>query len=147
MAVEYILTYVLQFFGQKDGCLDRNCPFLHDREAVLADRNQILEKRRETFDYKHKPTVRQQMTRYYAVLDRVAGNNEKLRAEIENSEQIDRDVGSDRAYCANMRCMKPWKKNVDRKPLKACQGCKYTMYCSVSALELLLYCSYACVSA
>lgn len=52
--------------------------------------------------------------------------------------QIGQDVGGDRAYCANPRCMRPWKKDEDKKPLKACKGCKYTMYCSVSASELLV---------
>jgi hypothetical protein len=117
-----------------DGCLNRDCAFLHDRDAVLADRDQILEKRRKTFNYKHRPTYRQQMTRYVSVVDCVAGNDDALRAEIRGSEQMYQDVVSDRAYCANVRYMKPWKKGEDRKPLRACKRCKYTMNCSVSAL-------------
>jgi hypothetical protein len=124
------------FFGQKDGCMDRNCPFLHDREAFLADRADILEKRRGRFkNYKHQPTTRQHLNRYHSVLDCIAGNDEAVRAQM--NEQVNRDVGQDRAYCANPRCMKPWKKDEDRKLLKACKGCKYTMYCSVSALGSL----------
>jgi hypothetical protein len=120
---QHKLTNALQFFGQKDGCLDLNCPFLHDREAVLADRKQMLEKRRETFDYKHRPTVHQQMTRYHSVLNCMAGNDKALRAEIEKSEQIDEEVANDRAYCANPQM------DEDRKPLKVCKRCKYTLYC------------------
>jgi hypothetical protein len=117
------------FFGQKDGCLDRNCPFLHDREAVLADRAHILQQRRKRLkNYKHQPTTRQQLGRYHSVLDCIAGNNEALRTEMD--AQVSNDIGGDRAYCANRRCMRPWKKDEDRKPLKACKGCKYTMYCS-----------------
>lgn len=133
MAIE-MYSNVMQFFGQKDGCLDRDCPFLHDREAVLADRARILQNRRERFHYKHAPTVRQHLNRHESVLNCVAGQNEALRREIDESGCIDRDMAGDRAYCANPRCMKPWRKSEDKKPLKACKGCKYTMYCSVSAM-------------
>ena len=139
-----------QFFGQKDGCLDQNCPFLHDRDAALANRAMILENRRKTFNnYKHRPTKRQKMSRYLGVLDCVAGNDEALRADIEHSGRVDRDIGQDRAYCANPRCMKPWKEGEDRKPLKSCKRCKFTMYCSVSTFKLgsLYYCSYTSASA
>jgi hypothetical protein len=64
------LTNVAQFFAQKDGCLDQNCPFCHDREAVFAVRAQILETRRQRFTRgKHEATPRQQLARYHAVLD------------------------------------------------------------------------------
>jgi hypothetical protein len=122
----------IQFFGQKDGCLDRNCPFLHDREVVLADRAEIIKRRRETLSrYKRIPTVRQQMSRYVHVLHMMAGNDSVLRAEIRQSKQIDRAIANDRAYCGNPRCMRPWITD-QKNPLKACTGCKYTMYCSVS---------------
>ena len=75
---------------------------LHDRDAVLAERNKVLEKRWKNFDYKHKPTVRQQMTRYHSMLDCVAGNNEAFRADMEKSEEIDMGISTDRAYCANI---------------------------------------------
>src|ERR1700720_4107966 len=124
----------LQFFGQKDGCLNQNCPFSHDRETLLAHRKQILEKRRESFDYKQRPTVRQQLMRFHSVLDCVAGDDEALRNRLES--KVDQSMMKDRAYCANPRCMKPWKKGDDKKLLKACGRCKYTMYCSVSVSEL-----------
>jgi hypothetical protein len=130
-----LLMSAPQFFGQKYGCLNQNCPFLHDRAAVLADRSRVLEERRKTFDYKHKPTARQQWTRYFAVMNTMTGNDEALRAQIEKSEEIDRGLERTRAFCANMRCMKPWLQEESTGPLKSCKGCKYTMYCSVSALE------------
>ena len=43
-----LLTDVLRFFGTKDGCLDQNCPFLHDRDAVLAVRGRVIENRKKT---------------------------------------------------------------------------------------------------
>lgn len=123
----------LQFFGQKNGCLDQNCPFLHDRETVLAYRAQLLEDRRaRIMDTKYSPTSRQSVTRYHSFLNCVAGSDEALRAQIAGA--VDLDVGKDRAYCANPRCMKPWKKGEKTKPLKACQRCKFTMYCSVSCI-------------
>ena len=128
-----ILTIAPQFFGQKDGCLNRNCPFLHNRDAVLADRAHILEERRKRVsDYKHAPTVRQHLTRYHSVLDCVAGPDRALRDQIAESRVVDKGMAGDRAYCANPRCLKPWKKDEVKKPLKACKGCKMTMYCSVS---------------
>jgi hypothetical protein len=104
---------------------------------VLADRKQILDKRRSDFRYKDYPTVRQQLLRYHSVLDCVAGEDEALRAKIEESGEVDRTMGGDRAYCANPRCMKPWKKGDNKKLLKACGRCKYTMYCSVSVPGLV----------
>ena len=67
---------------------------------LLAERNKVLEKRLKNFD--HKPTVRQQMSRYHSMLDCVAGNNEALRADREKSEEIDMGISTDRAYCANI---------------------------------------------
>lgn len=135
-----VLTSAPQFFGQKDGCLDRNCPFLHDREAVLADRNRILQDRRERLSHtKHSPTTRQHLNRYHGVLDAMAGNDETLRARFEESKQVDGMMKGDRAYCTNQRCMKPWKQGEPRKPLKRCTGCKIAMYCSVSCI-LSPYC-------
>lgn len=149
MAVrDLFLTIFPQFFGQKDGCLDRNCPFLHDREAVLADRSQILEDRRQRLShYKHTPNTRQHLTRYHGVLDAVAGNNEALRTSMEDSKQVNDMLAGDRAYCANRGCMKPWKEGEVRKPLKACKGCKTTMYCSVSSFVPRCYRSHVCASA
>jgi len=117
------------FFGQKYGCMDQNCPFFHDREAVLAYRAQLLEDRQKRIKRtKHSPTWHQNVTRYHSVLNCMAGNNESLRAQMEGI--VDQDVGKDRAYCANPRCMKPWKKGEKTKPLMACRRCKFTMYCS-----------------
>jgi hypothetical protein len=119
------------FLGQKDGCLDRNCPFLHEHEAVLAYRAQLLEDRRERIMLtKHQPTWRQNINRYHSILDNMAGGDEALRTEIADSNVVDRDLGKYRAYCANPRCMKPWKKDGKVKPLKACKRCKFTFYCS-----------------
>ena len=114
--------------------MDQSCPFLHDRDTVLEDRNEILEKRRETFRYKQSPTYRQLIFREILVLNALAGDDEALKAEIEKSGQLEKDLRRDRAYCANMQCLKPWKKGEDN-PLKACARCKYTMYCSVSVME------------
>jgi hypothetical protein len=119
------------FFGQKDGCLDQNCPFLHDRETALAVRAQILKTRRQRVTRgKYEPTERQRIARYHAVLDCMSGGDEALRAKIAQSRQVNGDIGEDRAYCANPRCMKPWKKGENRKLLKACKRCKFTMCCS-----------------
>jgi hypothetical protein len=135
-----------QFFGQRDGCLDRNCPFLHDREATLADRAQIIKLRRMRFDYKHRPSELQHMARCNTILNLVSGGDKVLRQQFAESyePEIRRDMEKDRAYCANQACMRPWKKG-EKNPLRACKGCKYTMYCSVSAFGSLDSKSYSAV--
>jgi hypothetical protein len=116
--------------------LDRDCPFLHDREAVLAERNRIVEGRRETFRYKQRPTYRQSIFREILVLRRIAGSNEALYDEIEKSGKVREDLKQDKAYCSNLQCMKPWKKGMKNNPLKSCTRCKWTLYCSVSMFGL-----------
>ena len=98
------------------------------------------------FGTKRQPTYRQALFRHALVLNAIAGNDEALRAEIRESGQLEKDLRRDRAYCANMQCMKPWKKGEDN-PLKACAGCKYTMYCSVSVLESVRIVTYICATA
>jgi len=58
----------------------------------------------------------------------MAGPDEALRAAIGDSKVVKEGMAGDRAYGTNPRCMKPWKKGEIRKPLKACKGCKITMY-------------------
>ena len=41
---------------------------------------------------------------------------------IWRSQAIDMGINTDRAYCANIRCMKPWKNGERRNPLKVCQA-------------------------
>jgi hypothetical protein len=125
-----------QFFGQSEGCLDRNCPFLHDREATLFDRAEVLEKRRKTFDPKYRPNFRQVTTRQCLMVDLLSGGNEDLKDAMLESEQLDEDAYEHKAYCANIRCMMPWKKG-ETNPLKACTGCVFTLYCSVRWLPTL----------
>jgi hypothetical protein len=132
--LDHILTNAQQFFGRQGGCLDQSCPFLHDRDAVLADRKRIIEQRREKIErYKHHPTYRQSIVREAYIIAAMAGGNKTLRAKIEKSGMVRKDLMNDRAYCANMNCLKPWKKGMEN-PLKACKRCKFTMYCSVSSL-------------
>jgi hypothetical protein len=123
----------VKWFGRQIGCLVKNCPYLHDRAAVMANRRAVLDKRRATFDYKHKPTPGQQRVRMNLLLDREAGLRENFqrRKELVDSGWISEQMKGDRAYCANPKCMKPWKEE-EQNPLKACAGCKFAMYCSVS---------------
>jgi hypothetical protein len=138
----------LQSFGQSDGCLDRNCPFLHDREATLADRARIIELRKMRFDYKHRPSEKEYMARYNNILNLVTSGDQALREQFAESYQpeVRQILEMERAYCANRECMRPWRKG-EKNPLKACKGCKYTMYCSVSVSGSLGYESYMSTSA
>jgi hypothetical protein len=89
---DHMLTNTQQFFGHRGGCLDQSCSFLHDRAAVLAERNRIIEERRAKFEYyKHRPTYRQSIFRQVYVLAAIAGGNETLRAEIEKSGVVEED--------------------------------------------------------
>ncbi|KIM85105.1 hypothetical protein PILCRDRAFT_87369 [Piloderma croceum F 1598] len=49
------------FFGREAGCMDKKCPFLHDRDAVLTNRAQVLATRRATFN--SKITLKQRFAR------------------------------------------------------------------------------------
>jgi hypothetical protein len=135
----------LQFFGQREGCLDRNCPFSHDSKAALDDRANVLEQRRSRFNYKHCPPEHQYRARYRGLLDHLSGGDKGIREQFSNSPELRRDLEMDRAYCANPQCMKPWKKG-EKNPLKACKGCKYTMYCSVSVLGSMYSKSYTFIA-
>ncbi|KII96193.1 hypothetical protein PLICRDRAFT_35140 [Plicaturopsis crispa FD-325 SS-3] len=118
------------FFGREAGCLDPDCPFLHDRDAVLASRERVLAARRKQFDYKRKPTPHQVMARQRLLLSRHAGTDHARRDAMLTSGWVDRETKGDKAYCANPECLEPWKESQEHSPLKACTGCKFTMYCS-----------------
>ena len=102
---------------QKDGCSDRNCPLLHDRDAVLANRSRVLENRRKTFHHKQRPSYRQCLLRSVYLLQCVAENDEALEAKFPQSEQCREIFRGNGSYCANPQCMKPWRKADDKNPL------------------------------
>ncbi|KAF8584441.1 hypothetical protein K439DRAFT_1346235 [Ramaria rubella] len=121
------------FFGREAGCMDGNCPFLHDKMAVQENRARVLAKRREKFD--GKPTARQWMDRRRILLNTMAGNDPTARGNLSDSGRLDEIQKDELAYCANPQCLKPWKRQDEVCPLQRCQKCKFTMYCSASTLR------------
>jgi hypothetical protein len=81
-----------KFFGRPSECLDKNCPFLHDRDAILADGNRILRKRRQTLNYKYHLTYLQSHLSYASILKTIASDDEALQAEIRDSGDLEKHV-------------------------------------------------------
>jgi hypothetical protein len=80
-----ISSYALRkFFGREAGCMDKKCPFLHDRDAVLANRAQVLATRRATFNSKITPKQRFARER---MLVAEAGQDPARRSEFMRSER------------------------------------------------------------
>jgi hypothetical protein len=120
-----------KFFGRESGCVDKDCSFLHDRDAVLANRAQVLAKQRETFDSKITP--RQRFARQRMLVDEV-GSDPARRKEFMQSakyKQAEKNEKNVQACCANPKCLKPSFESQENSPLLACSKCKFTFYCSV----------------
>jgi hypothetical protein len=114
--------------------MDKNCPFLHDRDAVLANRAQVLAKRRETFDSKITP--KQRFARQRMLVAEAGQDPARRRAfmQSERYKQVEENEKNVLACCANTSCLKPWLESQENSPLQACSKCKFTYYCSVCIL-------------
>jgi len=128
------LSDATQFFGREAGCMDKDCPFLHDRDAVLANRAQVLAKRRETFDLKITP--KQRYARERRQVDESGQDPQRRSAFMQTAEfkQWRENEKNLRACCANTKCLKPWFGSQENCPLQVCSKCKFTFYCSVYIL-------------
>jgi hypothetical protein len=104
-SVVYVLMNTQQFFGTKDGCLNQNCPFLHNCEAVLGYHAPLLKKRLQRLSHRRTPTWRQHVAQYHSVLDCISGGDKALRSEIEALGQVDQAMTGDQGYCTNLRCL------------------------------------------
>jgi hypothetical protein len=114
--------------------LDKDCPFLHDRAAVLTNRAKVLAKRRETFHSKITP--KQRFARERMIMAE-AGEDQRRRETFMQSTRYEQAMKNEKeivACCANTACLKPWLKSEEDCPLQACSKCKFTFYCSVYLL-------------
>ena len=118
--------------------MDKDCPFLHDRDAVLVNRAKVLATRRETFDSKITPKqrfARERMLVAEAGTDPVRRREFMESARYKQAQENERNV---RACCANPSCLKPWFGSQEDSPLQACSKCKFTFYCSVRTYSRLM---------
>ena len=118
--------------------MDKKCPFLHDRDAVLANRAQVLATRRATFNSKITPKQRFARER---MLVAEAGHDPAHRSEFMQTERYEQAVENERnvrACCANPDCLKPWFESEQYSPLLVCSKCKFTFYCSVRSYSCLI---------
>lgn len=115
----------LKWFGQLEGCLIPDCPYLHDLKRITEARASILSRRRSKLKaYKHTPSPN-------INLERLA-SWESLRMEGETREMFEMRIEDEQAHCANPKCNHPWSKTDKVCPLKACSVCTVSLYCSVS---------------
>ncbi|KLO11667.1 hypothetical protein SCHPADRAFT_855020 [Schizopora paradoxa] len=129
-------------FGTLTGCMDIDCPFLHDEEMFRERRNKILASRRKAL---FEPTPKQRfqhMQKTYKSKKKPSRNESALVATLDDLDGDDGDETDDeetkikvprvRHFCANMECMKPWlRKQNDVAVLQKCARCQWTFYCSV----------------
>lgn len=138
--------YGLQYFARASGCLNGDCPFLHDEFATKNARERVVEGRRESM---LGPTDKQIMVYTLRRMnDYALAHNidlyKKLSDDIEDDDpevneqqfkELDNEltVTRARAFCANPSCGKPWLFSEEKSPLKACSRCRWASYCSVSS--------------
>ncbi|KLO20425.1 hypothetical protein SCHPADRAFT_897709 [Schizopora paradoxa] len=132
------------YFAQAPGCLDSDCPFLHDEEMSRGHRSRILAARRKTL---LEPTPKQRfhhIQRTYnqgtyssrdssalALMKSLSLNGFNHGDDTED-EETKIKVPRVRHFCANTECMKPWlRKHKGDPPLRKCAKCLWTFYCSV----------------
>lgn len=101
------------------GCMDGECPFLHDEEMFRKRREKILAARRKAL---FEPTPRQRIlcTQKYEFAMNGMSPDDTIRH-----------------FCANEECAEPWlgksNKGDSDQVFQKCARCQWTYYCSVSA--------------
>ncbi|KAI0056605.1 hypothetical protein BV25DRAFT_1832020 [Artomyces pyxidatus] len=123
------------FFAQKSGCLDPQCPFLHDEELCREDRRAVLRERRKDLD---KPSLRElhmrkdsKLQAYHTIHPPSSWNSldqlvvETIEAEPDQVAKI----------CWNVRCLKvqykePYESKSEVMIKFRCKRCKTAWYCS-----------------
>lgn len=140
----FLFLLSTQFFARESGCLDNDCPFLHDEEMFRERRNAVLELRREAL---FAPTPKQRMQHMQRIMkeertalsmldDLTLNDTHDDDDEDDQTEDEETKVRVPRVkhFCANSDCLKPWfRKDKGQPPLQNCAKCKWTFYCSVRA--------------
>ncbi|CAL1705862.1 unnamed protein product [Somion occarium] len=125
------------FFAREAGCLDPICPFLHDEEACIRVREEVLEARRQEL---RRPTTRDLTQQYLVESTRIRSSRPSTlssRSFDDPDPDIDRlwdDNDNVEKICSNPLCLKvQWKQpaaRVDNPSMMLCSRCKVTHYCS-----------------
>lgn len=142
---------LLQFFARAVGCLDPECPFLHDKEPCIRDRERVLQARRESL--RNGPCPRILGTRergivraYYdsrGISDSDLDNpNEPAadrRRRHEDLQKIFEETANVEQVCHNLGYLKarmkprPGTGEDEDIQMFQCSRCTIATYCSVSA--------------
>lgn len=140
-------TVPCMFFARESGCLDNDCPFLHDEEMFRERRNAVLELRREAL---FAPTPKQRMQHMQRIMkeertalsmldDLTLNDTHDDDDEDDQTEDEETKVRVPRVkhFCANSDCLKPWfRKDKGQPPLQNCAKCKWTFYCSTKCQKI-----------
>ncbi|KAI0042787.1 hypothetical protein FA95DRAFT_531147 [Auriscalpium vulgare] len=135
------------FFARESGCLDTECPFLHDEARCRWDREKVLEARRRVLG---RPTGRDISLR--TIRELAAAHARQPLAVVRSrtgvhsrtigdSDDDDDDPDAARIHeesrhikniCANPKCLAVRMRGQSREELelKVCTGCHATYYCS-----------------
>ncbi|TCD71845.1 hypothetical protein EIP91_003188 [Steccherinum ochraceum] len=127
-----------QFFAREAGCLDPECPFLHDAEACMREREAVLNERRMKLD---QVTSRESMNWYKKESGQLWDQFPQLKKRfmdgkrIPEEDRIRADQRRIRRVCANPECLAVhWKEPVPegrtQVDMRRCSRCAVTYYCS-----------------
>ncbi|KAI0056597.1 hypothetical protein BV25DRAFT_1813747, partial [Artomyces pyxidatus] len=126
------------FFARESGCLDPNCPFLHDEEQCRKDRQAVLRDRRYSITRIpiREVSMRQaeQMNAYNAkypdrTLDDIEDDDPELTAI--NLEPFKIDAICWNPACLRVRFKEPYEHESEVSKISRCKRCTIASYCSV----------------
>ncbi|VDB98890.1 unnamed protein product [Peniophora sp. CBMAI 1063] len=137
-----------QFFARESGCLDPECPFRHNKDSALRDREKILTARRNALNRPSSLALREyQQREIKALLRRTGMTMNELLGMNDDGDLEDDDDGDGplhpehqkilddshriRAICENTGCTNlMWKGEGDTTEMAKCAKCKAVRYCS-----------------
>ncbi|GJE93367.1 zinc finger MYND domain-containing protein [Phanerochaete sordida] len=141
------------FFAREAGCLNPQCPFLHDREACERDRARVLAKRRVQLG---KPSMRElgllekrALNEYRAskAADAPQDTDEALAVTLFKDDDEDEEVDPEvykifedsrkvRRICGNPECLRTRTKQGEDIKMLQCSKCQVATYCSAECQKV-----------
>ena len=143
-----------QFFACKSGCLDPQCPFLHNKDKAQKKRENVLTERRNSINRPSPKAIQDYQNREAAALMKRTGMSMYQLLGVNSEEEMD-TAGDDvplypeyqkiledahqriRAMCGRPGCMSVWWKG-EEETMGKCSKCKVTRYCSVRSYPLMV---------
>ncbi|TCD71843.1 hypothetical protein EIP91_003186 [Steccherinum ochraceum] len=127
------------YFATEDGCAVPGCEYLHDKEACMRDREDVLNQRRIKLD---EVTLRESMYWYDKQMIKVWRRDPELEYAFLGGKKIPEetrtrtDLKRIKRICANPECLAvQWKLPIPEgrthmENMKKCSRCGITCYCS-----------------